>query len=365
MHSHFFSSTVFEADEKFWSACHKAGAEVVVFRNPHKGPHGEALHCTMARIGRRDATHQMVVISGTHGVEGYAGAAIQCQALADIARDGPQDDVAITMVHLMNPWGCAWERKETEENVDLHRNFIYTAPPYARNEAYEEMAGFLMLPAWSGPEREAADARFRAHVEKHTHEVVQRAIANGQHVFPKGIRFNGTAPTWSKRTMDRIVDGWLAEAKRVAVLDIHTGFGKTGEGLVMTYAAEEDPEYRDLAAWHGEVVVVGGKGQRLAKHPRMPYHYIADRVSGSEVRVVALEFGTDGNARHNLDLLREDNFIHMHGDPCSPEGRLIRDRVRARFYWERPAWKDAVMVRGREVYERTLAGLRRWGPSPA
>jgi hypothetical protein len=360
MPNRWFSSTVFEADEKFWNACHDAGAEVVVFRNPLKGPHGEPLHCTMAQVGRRDASRHLVVISGTHGVEGYAGAAIQCQALADTARSGLPDGLALTFVHLINPWGCAWERKETEDNVDLHRNFIYTTPPFKRNEAYEEMADFLMLPAWSGPEREAADTRFRAHVAKYTHEVVQRVIANGQHVYPKGIRFNGTAPTWSKLTMDHIVDGWLSVAKQVAVLDIHTGFGKTGEGLVMTYADEQELEYRDLAAWHGSVVQVGGTGQRLAKHPRMPYHYIADRVPGSDVRVVALEFGTDGNAKHDLDLLREDNFIHMHGDPCSPEGRLIRDRIRARFYWERPAWKDAVLARGREVFERTLAGLAGW-----
>jgi len=106
--------------------------------------------------------------------------------------------------------------------------------------------------------------------------------------------------------------------------------------------------------------MVGGKGQRLAKHPRMPFHYIGDRIPGAEVRVVALEFGTDGKPHHDLDLLREDNFVHLHGDPQSPEGRLIRARVRGRYYWERPEWKAAVLTRGAEVYRRTLDGLSAW-----
>ena len=34
------------------------------------------------------------------------------------------EDVAIVLVHALNPFGFAWRRRWNENNVDLNRNFL-------------------------------------------------------------------------------------------------------------------------------------------------------------------------------------------------------------------------------------------------
>ncbi|MBM3573137.1 MAG: DUF2817 domain-containing protein [Alphaproteobacteria bacterium] len=82
----FFSARVDEAGEKFLDACTRAGAQTALFRHPRGGPHGETLHTIVARLGRSDAPNRRVIVSGTHGIEGHAGSAIQCAVLGDATR---------------------------------------------------------------------------------------------------------------------------------------------------------------------------------------------------------------------------------------------------------------------------------------
>lgn len=353
----YFARTVDEADARFRAACARAGVEPVLFVHPLKGPHGEPLATSVVQVGPADAARQLLVVSATHGAEGYAGSAIQCAALERLLPASLPSGVAVTFLHLINPWGCAWDRKENEDNVDLHRNFTYPTPPFAATPAYDEVAPFLMLPEWDGPARREADRLLAACVAGRGFDALAAIVVTGTHAWPKGIRFNGNGPTWSGRTLARVVDGWLARARQVLVLDIHTGFGPTGVGQVMTYAQPGSREHDRLRAWYPRVAVVGGGQSRLAVHPCMPYHRIADRLTDADVCVAALEFGTDAARTIDLELLREENFIHLRGDPFSPEGRVVRARMRKRFYWEYPDWKQAVLQQGLEAFDRSLAAL--------
>lgn len=355
-----FTRSVDEAEARFLQACAAADAEVASFRHPLRGPHGETLHTIVARLGPADASDHLVLVSGTHGIEGHAGAAIQCSILEDRSRRTLAPGTALTLVHLINPWGCAWDRRVNEDNVDLFRNFLYRDPPYRETPDYDAIAPGLMLPAFAGPEREEADRRFAADLARLGRDAMQRIVTAGTHHHPEGINFNGAGPTWSRGILDRIVDGWFRGARRIALIDVHTGFGPPGDGLIMSYDPPDAPVRRRIESWLGAVHQLGGGQSRLAVHSAMPYDTIARRLDGAETTVIALEFGTDGIGALNFDLVREENLVHRRGDPCSPEGRLVRARYRARYYVERPAWKAAVLRRGLDVFDRTKAGLAAW-----
>ncbi|MBM3573136.1 MAG: DUF2817 domain-containing protein [Alphaproteobacteria bacterium] len=274
------------------------------------------------------------------------------------------DDTALTLIHLINPFGCAWDRRENEDNADLFRNFIYRAPPYPENAAYDEIAAFLNLVFFDGPVRVDQDRALADFAARAGHDELQRIMAIGTHRHRKGIKFNGDGSTWSRDVFDTIVDGWLSGARRMVVIDVHTGFGPPGAGLIMTYDPPAAPERRRLARWLGDLHQVGGGQSRLAVHRRMPYHGIADRLPGAAVTVVAPEFGTDGVSKLDVNLVREENYIHNHGDPSAPVSRRIRARMRARYYVETPDWKEAVIARGLEIFDRTKAGLAAWARAP-
>ncbi|HEB88583.1 MAG TPA: DUF2817 domain-containing protein, partial [Deltaproteobacteria bacterium] len=123
-----FSRSVPEADEKFAAAAEAAGARTEWFEHPKADPAGRPIGTRVAWLGPEDAEQVALFVSGTHGNEGWAGSAIQIDSLRrDVFANLPSD-TAVLMIHLINPWGCAWGRRENEENHDLFRDFIYYRP---------------------------------------------------------------------------------------------------------------------------------------------------------------------------------------------------------------------------------------------
>ena len=67
------------------------------------------------------------MVSGTHGVEGYAGQDIQNEILKHMEIQ-PKDKYKynLIMVHGLNHWGMIHGQRFTEQNIDLNRNFWET-----------------------------------------------------------------------------------------------------------------------------------------------------------------------------------------------------------------------------------------------
>ena len=72
-----FSESYQEARKKFLAAANEAGAEVESFEHPARDLTGESLHADLALLGPKNAESTLVLISATHGVEGFAGSAVQ------------------------------------------------------------------------------------------------------------------------------------------------------------------------------------------------------------------------------------------------------------------------------------------------
>ena len=80
---HHFSADYQEARQIFVSACNKVDAVLSSSLHPKAGPNGEALYTDIAVLGPEEASSALVLQSGTHGVEGFAGSAIQTALLHD------------------------------------------------------------------------------------------------------------------------------------------------------------------------------------------------------------------------------------------------------------------------------------------
>ena len=124
-----FSSDYSEARVKFLAACDAASVPVEHFRNPETGPNGEPLYTDVAVLGPNDAERVLLLCSGTHGVEGFAGSAIQTGLLSEEITARLPDGVRLVMIHALNPFGFAHLRRVNEDNVDLNRNFVDHAAP--------------------------------------------------------------------------------------------------------------------------------------------------------------------------------------------------------------------------------------------
>jgi len=71
------------------------------------------------------------LIGGTHGIEGFAGSAIEIDVLRLIAGGHVviPANTAVLMVHALTPWGYAWLRRCDADGVDLNRNVVDFSRP--------------------------------------------------------------------------------------------------------------------------------------------------------------------------------------------------------------------------------------------
>ena len=216
--------------QRFLAAARAAGAALSEHIHPLHGPDGKPIATDVALIGQADAPKLMVMISGTHGVEGAYGSACQTAWLGQKANWALPEDTAVLMIHLINPWGTAWSRRVNEDNVDLNRNFIdWTAKP-PENRAYAEMHSALVVPAWDGPERIAADEALAELTKAKGQTAVSLIIEAGQYAFADGLFYGGDAPVWSNRVLTAVLAEYGQKAGQVIVFDLHTiGPGDIGE----------------------------------------------------------------------------------------------------------------------------------------
>jgi Protein of unknown function (DUF2817) len=350
-----FSPDYAAARAAFRAAVQAAGGECEAKTHPERGPDGGALSTDVAWIGPKSASRVMVMISGTHGVEGFCGSGAQ----VDWLRRGeplPADTAAL-LIHAINPYGFAWLRRVTHENVDLNRNWIdfTTSPP--ENPGYDHLAAAIAPSAWDQTAQAESGARLMAYAGEHGFPALQQAVSGGQYRHPQGIFYGGAGATWSRRTQTEIFEAYLGKAARIAILDYHTGLGPWGFGEQIVTDARGTAAFARAERWFGAAVTSpsGGDstsadiaGDGLAAAPAL--------LSHAEVTGVALEVGTK-TVMEVLDALRADNWLHHHGDPASPQGQAIKRQIRDAFYGDADDWKGMVAGQSLLLTRQALKGL--------
>jgi len=354
----YFAETVPQARALFAEAANEAGVTVRTWEHPLPGPMGEMLALDACYLGPPDAENVLMITSGTHGVEGHTGSGIQVGVLRHLREMNFAPAIGVLLVHLVNPWGCAWSRRENEDNVDIFRDLIYLTPPYPDNPLYDQFEEGLNPRTWHGPERARADAIWDAFAAEYGMDVVTATIRRGTHKHAKGLTYNGQGPTWSRRTVEAVADAFLLSAKRIGVCDIHTGFGDFGGLLVCSHNARDSKSFQTVGRWLEADVYETGNHPLIPTHPAMPYEHLGPRV-GAEVIVAALEYGTHDVAGA-FDIFRANTFIHTYGDPLSEFASRVAAEYRELFYPRSATWRSTVLTNGMQMAARIGAGVAAW-----
>ncbi len=328
--------------DAFLKACEDSGLGVTTRLHPGaRDPKGKPLFIDVARIGARDAKKALLLISGTHGVEGYFGSGIQTgllrQGLARRALKGAK----IVLLHALNPFGFAWNRRVNEDNADVNRNFVDHAHPPA-NDAYEALADAIaprkIAPSWMMK----ANAKLGAFAAAHGPFALQEAISRGQYRHADGLYFGGARESWSAAMLKDVVREELSGVERLCVIDFHTGLGDCGAAEMITEDVPGTPAYaRARTIWGGLVRSSEGGESLSAPLSGTIDQAMAAWMKGKELTFAALEVGT-APLRQVFDALRKDNWLHAYGRLEGPRARAIKEEIRAAFYPDTAAWKKSV-----------------------
>ena len=82
--------------------------------------------------------------SGIHGIEGFVGSAVQRYFMSEVLHEGVFKTMGLLLIHGVNPFGFKYERRVSENNVDMNRNFDINESLFSnKNEGYAKVYHFL------------------------------------------------------------------------------------------------------------------------------------------------------------------------------------------------------------------------------
>jgi hypothetical protein len=174
----------------------------------------------------------LILTSGIHGVEAPTGSAIEIAFINKILDSNITDNMGLLIVHNINPYGYYFNRRVTENNIDLNRNFIDTSTlkPFA-NEAYNKFNGFLnptgkVSSSWINKTTLFFKAIFYLIV--YGKKQLTQAIVGGQYQFPIGIYYGGSTKEPNVLFLEKLFNEKGNAYSKILHIDLHTGYGERG-----------------------------------------------------------------------------------------------------------------------------------------
>ncbi len=316
--------------------------------NPALGPNDLKLTTEFLRLGPEGAEQALILISGTHGAEGFAGSAIQCTWLAE--ENILPANMAIVLVHGLNAFGFAHLRRVNENNVDLNRNFIDHEAEHPSNDSYGKIGTAMAASALDGPEREFQDRELERLKMEMGQMNVLRAIG-GQYDTPEGMFYGGRIPVWSNNALRKHLPILLPCLRRAAYVDIHTGLGPAGHGSLYCYHRRDTAEFELARLWWGDET--SPAAATTINHGKTG-HGAIDALAPAQVICLTLEFGTLPFDQV-LTALRDEHALWWHSG--GQRNTHIKSAFKAAFRLENSDWEKSVVARGLEVVSGALAGL--------
>ena len=342
-------------------------AKAAAFKNPNTGPNGEELATDAVWFGPEDAGRVLVIVSATHGVEGFCGSGIQNDWLLSGGPSALPDDTAVLLIHALNCHGFAWIRRATGEGCDLNRNGIDFNQPLPENAGHDALVD-CFVPVDLEPETiAAADARIQAYRREHGEQAYQAARKAGQYRHAHSIFFGGFTPTWARTTLEAIIAEYrLAERRLVTILDVHTGLGPHGHGEPICGHKRGTIGFDRVLSMYGDTVGLPAEGTSSSIQLHGTQREIWGPRLGDNYTYVALEYGTfpsDNGTR----TLRADHWLHHQAALCNepvdwtaPETQAIKKALRDHYYPDTDLWREMVLWRGRQMIRQSLDGLIRF-----
>lgn len=322
-----------------------------------RGPDSETLTIDTAYFGASAPRRLLVISSGIHGVEGFAGSALQQCFMGELKGAPPlPDDCGILFIHAINPYGFAHLRRTNENNVDLNRNCLMNFPGPA-NPAYASLD--VLLNPRSPPRKDLFIPTLAWLALRRGLGALIQPIAGGQYEFPKGLFYGGAKHEQSIAIVDHILRQPLYAAAAVVLhIDLHTGLGKYGTYTLLAQAPEQSQQFRRLQEWFGADAVVTNLSQTSGAYAASGLigSVTKTAVESTQVYAATLEFGTYSLARV-LASLRRENSLQHYGSIDSPMGRTIKAQFLENFCPRDEAWRLAVLEQGLRVFRQAMAGL--------
>ncbi len=305
----------------------------------------------------------LIVTSGIHGVEGYAGSAVQQMFIHEILPRTDVEELGILLIHSLNPYGFKYQRRVTENNVDLNRNCSVGSSLYDKpNE------GYAVLNYWLNRKRPLRLTEFDHFFFplyalqkkiKYSMQKMRQAILQGQYQYEKGIFFGGKRLEPSIKKITPLLRQVALPYEMVFCIDLHTGYGANGVVHLLHPPVPEPQKRKKLSSlfkgvqidWEGNRAFYSVTGDLLS--------YLELIIPGKAYISMTVEFGTLDTqttlgaikALHNIII--ENQGFH-YGYATKEDETAARQRFLQSYFPLSPAWRSKAIQDARILLQQTI-----------
>ncbi len=343
-----FSPTYSDARTRFRAMAQNAGGALHAWEivpSEEEGKEGLTIDAAVFGSGPR----ALVISSGLHGIEGFAGSALQLQLM----QQGLPDDIRVVLLHALNPYGMAHRRRVNENNVDLNRNFLAPGDPYrGSSEGYRRL-NHLLNPERPTGGMELMLLRTIWQILRHGFNTLKTAVVGGQYDFPSGLFFGGRQLEHGPQTLLERLPVILQDVESIVHVDIHTGLGKSGTYALLVDADAGSADHLRLHDQYGDRIQPWDADHGVAYKIRGGLPEAMRRTFGTRIDVITCEFGTHPPLKVLEALRLENQQAHWGGDEES-----AKKAITEAFRPGSKRWENAILSGGATVINQAIKHLR-------
>lgn len=316
----------------------------------------------------------LILISGIHGAETYAGSAVLQLFLKEILPEINRSHLGILIVHAMNPYGFKNHCRSTENKVNLNRNFSVSGELFKSKNSQAERLNNMFVsrrPVTSIQSDLIQSMKIKdggVYFSDVSVDELIKGISPGQFDREDDHEYGGKKLEPQSEALIQKIKEIIPPYENIVVLDIHTGLGHRGRLHLLTdgedqsaqgplfsriFKPEEDKKYYEFtpATAEGFYQVHGATNSILKDLKR------ADQ----SVCSVTLEFGTLGHSpEQQISDLNLSALAHQgehYGFADSELEKKIKVLNFEKSYPDDDQWRSDVLAAAKGLIQTVIKRL--------
>jgi hypothetical protein len=314
------------------------------------------------------ADNLLILSSGTHGLEGFTGSAIQLMAMEELLSPERLDTTGILLIHALNPYGFKQRRRVTENNIDLNRNCAIDDSLFdTKNEGYGKVYGML------NPRGEASHNSIRSrhqhlisirNILAHSMRALRQAVMEGQYEYPEGLYFGGKDIEPQIAALAPLLRRTMQPYGKILTIDLHTGYGENGRMHLFPNPVEDPGIRAEMEELFAGYTIDWGDSEKFYIIKGSFADYVGAQAPGKTCYPMGFEFGTLDSQKtlgsiRSLHIMVLENQGFQHGYRNEKAAAKIKKDFVEMFYPSGEVWRSKAISDVRIILELVFQRLGR------
>ncbi len=370
---HYFSNSYTESRKAFLAESKKLEAKfdsVQLFSRNVPSKTDNDLTIDFCYVPAQKETKKLLILtSGTHGVEGYVGSAVQRMFMNEILAPEMVEEVGVLFVHSVNPFGFKYTRRVTENNVDFNRNCDVKKSLFSsKNEGYGKLIGML------NPEGKVNSGSLKNkffmliainELLKKSMASLRQAVLQGQYKYENGLYFGGFEFEPQLAILGEVFKTVSTNYDAVFNIDLHTGYGERGVAHLFPNPIDDEKIKSGLENIFKGYEINWGDSDDFYIINGSFTDYIGKLLTDKTYFPMVLEYGTlnsqstVGSIKSIHNMVLENQGFH-YGYKSAKDSLKVMNSFMEMYNPSSEKWRTKIMADSKILFKKTMknyAGL--------